>query len=138
MVDTIFLFISTVFTISVGQYASENIGYDYTPPKLVSRGLDFHQGKSFDPAAGYHPVGNPLTTALLLSTFLEVPSTQIGVGNHPDQGPVNPYIALLLSQYGRYLPIHIVGSRGLYYYAAANNYHNNKPFGSYKVYENAK
>ncbi|XP_066259197.1 uncharacterized protein [Euwallacea similis] len=89
-------------------------------------------------AAGYHPVGNPLTTALLLSTFLEVPSTQIGVGNHPDQGPVNPYIALLLSQYGRYLPIHIVGSRGLYYYAAANNYHNNKPFGSYKVYENAK
>ncbi|XP_032667193.1 uncharacterized protein LOC116842300 [Odontomachus brunneus] len=46
---------------------------------------------------------------------------------HP---PPNPLLALVLSRYGRYVP----GTRNprVYAYTAANNMHNNKPFGIYK------
>uniref|UniRef100_A0AAR5NZ42 Uncharacterized protein n=2 Tax=Dendroctonus ponderosae TaxID=77166 RepID=A0AAR5NZ42_DENPD len=82
--------------------------------------------------------GNDLLAALFLSAVLRLPRAKSDVGNHPEEVSVNPYITLLLSQYGRYLPIHALGTKGLYHYAAANNYHNNKPFGSYKVYEDAR
>ncbi|KAJ8931221.1 hypothetical protein NQ314_015892 [Rhamnusium bicolor] len=80
--------------------------------------------------------GNPLLAALLLSASLGL-SPKSATSNHPELLPINPYIALLLSQYGRYVPHHGTG-RGLYGYAASNNYHNNKPFGSYKIYEETK
>ncbi|XP_072742481.1 uncharacterized protein [Anoplolepis gracilipes] len=46
---------------------------------------------------------------------------------HP---PPNPVLALILSRYGRYVP----GTRNprVYAYMAANNIHNNLPFGRYK------
>ncbi|XP_029173758.1 uncharacterized protein LOC114942542 [Nylanderia fulva] len=46
---------------------------------------------------------------------------------HP---PPNPVLALVLSRYGRYVP----GTRNprVYAYMAANNMHNNQPFGRYK------
>ncbi|CAL1680156.1 unnamed protein product [Lasius platythorax] len=46
---------------------------------------------------------------------------------HP---PPNPVLALVLSRYGRYVP----GTRypRVYAYMAANNIHNNQPFGRYK------
>ncbi|KAG5890802.1 hypothetical protein JTB14_026923 [Gonioctena quinquepunctata] len=76
---------------------------------------------------------NPLAATLLLSSMLHLPP-KYSPANHPELLPINPYIALLLSQYGRYVPHY--GSRGgLYAYQAANNHHNNKPFGSYKIYE---
>lgn len=85
---------------------------------------------------------NPLLAALVLSQSLGIPSAGAASGfNHPAHLPINPYVALLLSHYGRYIqPAAILGrhQRGIYGYAAANNYHNNKPFGSYKIYEDAK
>ncbi|XP_023311256.1 uncharacterized protein LOC111691942 [Anoplophora glabripennis] len=80
--------------------------------------------------------GNPLLAALLLGASLGL-SPKPAAPNHPELLPINPYVALLLSQYGRYVPLH-GGARGIYGYAAANNFHNNKPFGAYKVYEDAK
>nr|XP_023029165.1 uncharacterized protein LOC111517298 [Leptinotarsa decemlineata] len=79
---------------------------------------------------------NPLAASLLLSSMLHLPS-MYALANHPELLPINPYIALLLSQYGRYLPQH-GASKGLYGYQAANNYHNNKPFGSYKIYDDSE
>lgn len=76
---------------------------------------------------------NPLLAALLLSSTLGIPQKSPGF-NHPQHLPINPYVALLLSHYGRYLPLYGT-ARGIYGYTAANNYHNNKPFGSYKIYE---
>lgn len=76
---------------------------------------------------------NPLLAALLLSTTLGIPPTVYGF-NHPQHLPTNPYLSLLLSHYGRHIPAFGVG-HGLYGYTAANNYHNNKPFGAYKIYE---
>lgn len=60
--------------------------------------------------------------------------------NSLDHLPPDPYVALLLSHYGRYLPagnILTTQYRNLYSYLAANNIHNNKPFGAYKIYEDA-
>lgn len=59
--------------------------------------------------------------------------------NSPEQTPPDPFVALFLSHYGKYLPAG-GGSLGdhynnLYSYLASNNLHNNKPFGSYKIYE---
>lgn len=78
---------------------------------------------------------NPLLDALLVSSSLGISPKSTGL-NHPELPPLNPYIALLLSHYGRYTPIYGKGN-GIYSYGAANNYHNNKPFGSYKIYEDA-
>uniref|UniRef100_A0A6P7GD52 Uncharacterized protein LOC114336667 n=1 Tax=Diabrotica virgifera virgifera TaxID=50390 RepID=A0A6P7GD52_DIAVI len=75
---------------------------------------------------------SPLLNAILLSSNLHIPSKNVPP-NHPDLLPINPYIALLLSQYGRYVPIYGAG-RGIYAYQATNDYHNNKPFGAYKIY----
>ncbi|RZC33628.1 hypothetical protein BDFB_007921 [Asbolus verrucosus] len=85
--------------------------------------------------ANFHTVsgGNPLADALLLSTSLGL-HPKLPSFNHYEHLPLNPYLALLLSHYGQYAPIYGKG-RGLYGYTAANNYHNNKPFGAYKVYE---
>ncbi|KAJ8919169.1 hypothetical protein NQ315_012155 [Exocentrus adspersus] len=80
--------------------------------------------------------GNPLLAALLLSASLGLSPKPVAP-NHPQLLPINPYIALLLSQYGHYVPLY-GSSKGLYGYAAANNFHNNKPFGAYKVHEDAK
>lgn len=59
--------------------------------------------------------------------------------NSLEQTPPDPFVALFLSHYGKYLPAS-GGSLGdhynnLYSYLASNNLHNNKPFGSYKIYE---
>ncbi|CAH3996628.1 unnamed protein product [Pieris brassicae] len=57
--------------------------------------------------------------------------------NSPDHLPVDPLIAVLLSNYGHYLPGYygVHGNyQNLYGYSASNNIHNNKPFGSYKIY----
>ncbi|KAF2906115.1 hypothetical protein ILUMI_00066 [Ignelater luminosus] len=76
---------------------------------------------------------NPLLAALLLSSILGIEAKSPGF-NHPQHLSTNPYIALLLSHYGRYIPLY-GGGHGIYGYNAANNYHNNKPFGAYKIYE---
>lgn len=77
--------------------------------------------------------GNPLVGTLLISSIMNLPA-KLSKPNDPELLPINPYLALLLSQYGRYLPSHGTG-RGLYAYTAANNFHNNQPIGSYKIYE---
>ncbi|KAL3277706.1 hypothetical protein HHI36_013051 [Cryptolaemus montrouzieri] len=104
-------------------------GYGFVVPNDVITGSLQHQ------YAHYHKPSssNPLLEALLLSKPLEIPAKFTGYNTlqHP---PINPYIALLLSHYGRYVAVPGAG-RGIYSYGAANNYHNNKPFGSYKIYE---
>jgi len=63
--------------------------------------------------------------------------------NSVEHLPPDPFVALFLSHYGKYLPaVHGFGSvgnryRNLYSYLASNNIHNNKPFGSYKIYEDS-
>lgn len=79
-------------------------------------------------------ISNPLITATMFSSNLGVVPKNLHY-NHPEHLPLNPYIALLLSHYGKYVPIYGTGY-GIYAYNAVNNYHNNKPFGSYKVNEN--
>ncbi|XP_045465741.1 uncharacterized protein LOC123674728 [Harmonia axyridis] len=83
----------------------------------------------------YHKpsTSNPLLEALLLSKPLAIPAKFTGHNTLQHQ-PINPYIALLLSHYGRYVAAPGEG-KGIYSYVASNNYHNNKPFGSYKIYE---
>ncbi|GJQ72661.1 hypothetical protein Trydic_g1323 [Trypoxylus dichotomus] len=78
---------------------------------------------------------NPVLATLLLSYNLHISPDSPGF-NHPQHLPINPYVALLLSHYGRYIPLSgsSSGGRGIYGYTAANNYHNNLPFGSYKIY----
>ncbi|XP_044262552.1 uncharacterized protein LOC123010006 [Tribolium madens] len=83
----------------------------------------------------FHTVveANPLLAALFLSSTLHL-HPKIPGYNHLEHLPLNPYLALLLSHYGKYQPVFGKGG-GLYGYVAANNYHNNKPFGAYKIYE---
>lgn len=76
---------------------------------------------------------NPVVTALLLSTLLG--RQHIG-HNSPEQPAADPFLALLLSHYGRYIP-RPGHYDGLYGYNAANNIHNTKPFGSYKIYDDS-
>lgn len=80
-----------------------------------------------------HLTSNPLVTALMTASSLGIEPKPLQY-NHPDHLPVNPYVALLLSHYGKYIPIY-GANYGLHAYNAVNNYHNNKPFGSYKVHE---
>lgn len=57
--------------------------------------------------------------------------------NNANHLPVDPLLAVFLSNYGHYVPslygIHS-GYNNLYGYLASNNIHNNKPFGSYKIF----
>ncbi|KAJ3641164.1 hypothetical protein Zmor_027681 [Zophobas morio] len=76
---------------------------------------------------------NPLAAALALSSSLRLNPKLPGY-NHAEHLPLNPYVALLLSHYGKYAPVYGTG-RGLYGYVAANNYHNNQPVGAYKIFE---
>ncbi|CAG9863927.1 unnamed protein product, partial [Phyllotreta striolata] len=87
----------------------------------------------YDSTKGIHSLDNPLVNAFLLSSTLNL-KPHSWMANHPSLPPVNPFLALLLSQYGRYIPGYGPG-RGIYAYQAANDFHNNKPFGSYKIYE---
>jgi hypothetical protein len=124
------------------------------PPQLLQqRGwvLDFGRRKFTVLVAGVNPPhfcsvppppkadiqavveANPILAALVLSSSLHL-HPKIPGHNHNDHLPLNPYLALLLSHYGKYSPVFGKG-RGLYGYVAANNYHNNKPFGAYKIYE---
>lgn len=81
---------------------------------------------------------NPVLAALLISTLLSRDSRPKPVAyNTPEHLPPDPYVALLLSHYGRYIPRPGISGHGLYGYTAANNIHNTKPFGSYKIYEDS-
>ncbi|XP_072949844.1 uncharacterized protein [Epargyreus clarus] len=57
--------------------------------------------------------------------------------NSQNHLPIDPLLAVFLSNYGHYLP-GLYGFPGNYYniygYLASNNIHNNKPFGAYKIY----
>ncbi|XP_025163481.1 uncharacterized protein LOC105182070 [Harpegnathos saltator] len=71
-----------------------------------------------------------ITTAIrALDRFL---SEALNVDSYNSQlhPPPNPVLALILSRYGRYVP----GTRNprVYAHTAANNMHNNQPFGIYK------
>nr|CAH7721192.1 unnamed protein product [Callosobruchus chinensis] len=123
--------------------ASETVLYKYPRPVYTP-----DLGK-YNVSGLLHPSGitgkntNQIATALVLSSILGLQPPSKNSYNHPELPPLNPFIQLLLSHYGRYLG-HTQGKneaswsgRGLYGYAAANNIHNNKPFGAYKIYEDA-
>lgn len=78
----------------------------------------------------YHREPQDITAAIkTLDRFLSRTLNDDGYNSklHP---PPNPVLALILSRYGRYVP----GTRNprVYAYMAANNIHNNLPFGRYK------
>ncbi|KAK9881179.1 hypothetical protein WA026_014527 [Henosepilachna vigintioctopunctata] len=104
-------------------------GYGYVIPNDVSTFPQHYQLTHNHKT----PSSNPLFEALLLSRPLGIPSKFTGY-NTLEHPPINPYIALLLSHYGRYVALP-GAARGIYSYGAGNNYHNNKPFGSYKISE---
>ncbi|XP_041988958.1 uncharacterized protein LOC121740352 [Aricia agestis] len=57
--------------------------------------------------------------------------------NSLNHAPVDPLLAVFLSNYGYYLPGLFGYQRNyknLYGYSASNNIHNNKPFGAYKIF----
>ncbi|VVC90499.1 unnamed protein product, partial [Leptidea sinapis] len=57
--------------------------------------------------------------------------------NNPNHLLVDPLLAVFLSNYGYYLPGNYgiqSNYRNIYGYGASNNIHNNKPFGSYKLF----
>lgn len=81
---------------------------------------------------------NPVLAALLINSLLGNNSGPRPVAyNTPEHEPPNPYVALLLSHYGRYIPRPGIFGHGLYGYSAANNIHNTRPFGSYKIYDDS-
>ncbi|CAH1976888.1 unnamed protein product [Acanthoscelides obtectus] len=121
--------------------ASDSVGYKYPIP-VYSPDLSKYNGilHPSDPAGKNT---NLIASALVLSSILGLQPPSKNGYNHPELPPLNPYIQLLLSHYGRYLG-HTQGkhegfgsARGLYGYTAVNNIHNNKPFGAYKIYEDA-
>lgn len=88
-----------------------------------------HRGKA--QATNPHRDSQDITTAIkALDHFLSGVLNDDSYNSelHP---PPNPVLALVLSRYGRYVP----GARNprVYAHMAANNIHNNKPFGSYKL-----
>ncbi|XP_026498342.2 uncharacterized protein LOC113402340 [Vanessa tameamea] len=57
--------------------------------------------------------------------------------NSPNHLPIDPLLAVFLSNYGHYLPRQYGFQRSyanLYGYLASNNIHNNNPYGSYKIF----
>ncbi|XP_044729449.1 uncharacterized protein LOC123292800 [Chrysoperla carnea] len=52
--------------------------------------------------------------------------------NSPELLPSDPYIELLLSHYGKYLPKFSGSPKHFYSHITVNNLHNNQPFGNYK------
>lgn len=82
---------------------------------------------------------NPVLAALLISSLLNVNRQLKPVAyNTPAHLPPDPYVALLLSHYGKYIARPGAFGHGLYAYSAANNIHNTKPFGSYKIVEDSR
>ncbi|XP_015436803.1 PREDICTED: uncharacterized protein LOC107192121 [Dufourea novaeangliae] len=78
-----------------------------------------------------HRDSQDITTAIkTLDRFLNGVLNS-GSSNSDVHPPLNPVFALILSRYGRY----VFGAQNprVYAYMAANNIHNNKPFGNYKV-----
>ncbi|XP_076183736.1 uncharacterized protein LOC143155180 [Ptiloglossa arizonensis] len=78
-----------------------------------------------------HRNSQDITTAIkALDHFLSGVLNDDGYNSelHP---PPNPVLALILSRYGRY--VHGLRNPRVYAHMAANNIHNNKPFGNYKM-----
>ncbi|XP_013191151.1 uncharacterized protein LOC106135407 [Amyelois transitella] len=69
--------------------------------------------------------------------FLQIPLTVPQRYNSPNHLPIDPLVAVFLSNYGYYLPNYYGqrnNYRNLYGYLASNNNHNNLPFGMYKIF----
>lgn len=122
--------------------ATGDLGYQYNPPTDETQNLTstFHKIlskyniNSEDRLQNYdlslqRKVPNPSTSAY------RVP-LPFGY-NNLNHLPVDPLLAVFLSNYGFYLPS-LYGIKAnynnLYGYLASNNIHNNRPFGLYKVF----
>lgn len=138
----------------LGDDASENkkrSGYFYPPPtsslnyltqnNITDKFLDIlsrHNIKPEDELPNYtisrkNKIQGP-TNAFM---FIPIPLRVLPQFNNLKQLSVDPLLAVLMSNYGYYFPgsygIHS-RYRNLYGHLASNNIHNNKPFGSYKIF----
>lgn len=121
---------------------TEDTGYQYIPPteehlNLTSKFykiLSKYNINSGDKLQNYdfslkHKVRNSLTDV----NKFPLPNRY----NSLNHLPVDPLLAVFLSNYGFYLPsLYGIKSNynNLYGYLASNNIHNNKPFGLYKIF----
>lgn len=126
-----------------GEDETSNVtGYQYTQPIETNHNitsnlyeiLSKYNINSQDKLQNYdlslrHRVQNPLATVHRVPIPYRYNSL-----NHL---PVDPLLAVFLSNYGLYLPsLYGIKSNynNLYGYLASNNIHNNKPFGLYKIF----
>lgn len=131
--------------ISKAEPSQNHHGYIYKPPKqdsnvtksnpteTLSKILSKYNLNSKDELQNYAISRVSSAQNTLKSNLPDVPF-KVSSFNYL---PVNPLLAVLLSNYGYYLPgaFGIRNNyRNLYGYLASNNIHNNKPFGSYKIY----
>jgi hypothetical protein len=93
----------------------------------------FHPHNHFSPHYPPQFVAHELNNFYTKKLFSDVPHT---LGIHSYYKPPNPLLQVMLSHYGRYLPIPQfwgVQGNGLYSYSAGNDLHNNGPNGAYKI-----
>lgn len=141
----------SIETLQDDESVTKTSGYSYTPPKLnlnypkqnnfTDNFLDIlsrHNIKPEDELPNYilsrrTKIGSPLHAVM----FLPIPLRVLPQFNNLKQLSVDPLLAVLMSNYGYYFPgsygIHS-RYRNLYGHLATNNIHNNKPFGSYKIF----
>lgn len=123
-------------------YSAEHVEYQYNPPTDESQNLT----STFYKILSKYNInsGEKLQNYdLSLKRKVQSPSANayrflLPYGyNNLNHLPVDPLLAVFLSNYGFYLPS-LYGIKAnynnLYGYLASNNIHNNKPFGMYKVF----
>lgn len=129
-------------TTSENNYTSENEGYLHIPPTDENQNLT----STFYKILSKYNINNEdklQNYDLSLQRKVQNPMRSVYRDplpygyNNLNHLPVDPLLAVFLSNYGFYLPS-LYGIRAnynnLYGYLASNNIHNNKPFGLYKVF----
>ncbi|KAJ8719257.1 hypothetical protein PYW07_016813 [Mythimna separata] len=123
-------------------YIKENVGYQYDTPTDENQNLtsSFYEILSKYNINSEDKLQNyDLSLQRKAQTLSERPyRVPLPHGfNNLNHLPVDPLLAVFLSNYGFYLPS-LYGIKAnynnLYGYLASNNIHNNKPFGLYKVF----
>ncbi|CAH0723462.1 unnamed protein product, partial [Brenthis ino] len=125
------------------------VGYVYEKPKAEAKEMNHLTKNLFSILANYNIRTSDKLPNYALSLrqnsrnsdqdfiYMQVPIKLPLRYNSPEHLPLDSLLAVFLSNYGYYLPGLYGFQRNynnLYGYLASNNIHNNKPFGSYKIF----
>ncbi|XP_046967312.1 uncharacterized protein LOC124535229 [Vanessa cardui] len=130
--------------------SSVSNGYRYERPKLVTKQKNNLTSSLFNILANYNIRTDDKLPNYALSlrqnsrnldsndfVYMHVPIKIPFKYNSPNHLPIDPLLAVFLSNYGHYMPRQYGFQRryeNLYGYLASNNIHNNNPYGSYKIF----